>query len=245
MDSFSLKGLEFSESNSDLNFEQMLFVVQSDFIWSIQEKKGDYFNHIRTRLKDDIGVVRKKRIDYLFYLILEAVLESYYTAYESIVDQNQILKDFEKVKARPEFVASVEKSKADLFHIRKVANSLKEALTRLEKYDFEWLNTKYLVELKEQVGLLNDDINFNIQQLESSINLVINIQNNKMNEVMRTLTIFSVLFIPLTFVAGIYGMNFENMPETKTDYGYFVLLSIMALIATFTIFYIRKKKWFE
>lgn len=81
--------------------------------------------------------------------------------------------------------------------------------------------------------------------LESSINLIFNIQNNRLNEVMKTLTIFSVVFIPLTFIAGVYGMNFKNMPELNTEYGYFVVLGLMVLIAILSIVIIKRKKWFD
>ena len=90
-----------------------------------------------------------------------------------------------------------------------------------------------------------DDIDFDLQQLESSINLMFNIQSNRLNEVMKTLTILSAIFIPLTFMAGIYGMNFKNMPELESQNGYYILLGIMAVMIFMIVFYFMKKGWFK
>ena len=88
------------------------------------------------------------------------------------------------------------------------------------------------------------NIDFELQELESKINLIFSIQGHRLNEVMKTLTILSVIFIPLTFLAGIYGMNFENMPELKFQYGYFLLLGFMFVISLFIVWYFKRKKWF-
>ena len=103
---------------------------------------------------------------------------------------------------------------------------------------------KYYGELKEQINHLISDIDFELQELESKINLVFSLQGHRLNEVMKTLTIFSVIFIPLTFLAGIYGMNFENIPELHTPYGYFVLLGVMVLVTLGCVWYFKRKKWF-
>ncbi len=97
---------------------------------------------------------------------------------------------------------------------------------------------------KEQINFVADDVDFDLQQLESNLNLIFNLQSHKLNEIMKMLTILSAIFIPLTFLAGIYGMNFMNIPETQTQYGYFYLLGAMLFIAALTVYYFKKKKWF-
>mgnify|MGYP000214894796 FL=1 len=116
--------------------------------------------------------------------------------------------------------------------------------TKLEKIEMNSIETKYFTELKEQTNHLISDIDFELEVLESNMNLIFSIQGYRLNEVTKTLTIFSVIFIPLTFLAGIYGMNFKNIPELQTDNGYFVLLGIMVLITGVTVRYFTKKKWF-
>lgn len=244
---FTLKVPVIEKKEDSVQFEQLLFIIGKDdsYVWTIQEVPGDHFEHIRTRIKENVGVVRKKKADYLFYLLIEAIIDSYYATYESLIEGNNRLKDFSIVSATPEFAGMVEENKNNLFQIKKAANALRDALGKLEKIDFYGFNAKYLAELKEQISLMNDDVDTNLQQLESAINLIINIQNNRLNEVMKTLTILSVIFIPLTFLAGIYGMNFKNMPELETEYGYFIILGIMLITVGCTLFYFKKKKWFE
>ena len=122
--------------------------------------------------------------------------------------------------------------------------SLKDTITKLEKMEIDGFEVKYFSELKEQTTNLISNIDFELQELESKINLIFSIQGHRLNEVMKTLTIFSVIFIPLTFLAGIYGMNFENIPELKFKYSYFILLAAMVIITLISVWYFKRKKWF-
>lgn len=245
---FSLKApVVKREGCTVLAFEQLFFVVSKadEYVWTIQEQEGDHFDHIRERISKNVGIIRKKSADYLFYLLIEAIIDHYYIAYEHLSEENKRFKDFENVRATAEFATQVEHNRRELFRIKHIASALRDALMRLEALEFPNFNPKYLIELKEQISYLNDAIDHSEQQLESSINLIINIQSNRLNEVMRTLTVLSVIFIPLTFIAGIYGMNFDNMPELHTENGYFVILGIMLLVAMLTLYYFKRQKWFD
>ena len=121
---------------------------------------------------------------------------------------------------------------------------LEATITKLEKMEIDGFEVKYFSELKEQTTNLISNIDFELQELESKINLIFSIQGHRLNEVMKTLTILSVIFIPLTFLAGIYGMNFENMPELKFKYSYFILLAAMVIITLISVWYFKRKKWF-
>lgn len=228
----------------DIDSEQMLFIVSDEFVWSIQEKSGDYFSWIRERLELNKGIVRKKKADYLLFLILESIIENYQETYQKFADFNDKSFDPVNVKPTPEFTALVENRKRELFNFKKAAFSLRDTVVKLEKVEMENFETKYFSELKEQANNLLTDIDFELQELESNLNLIFSIQGHRLNEVMKILTIFSVIFIPLTFLAGIYGMNFKNMPELDTENGYFVLLSIMAVITIVSVWIVSKKKWF-
>lgn len=231
--------------SSDLAFEQMVFILDASFVWSIQEQEGDHFENLRHRIRNRLGIVRRKGTDYLFYLLIETVINAYHEVYELIVEENKLLKDFRQVRATPEYVKQVEACRNTLYQIKKMVSNLRDALGRLEKMDLPFFNPKYAMELREQVSWVSDEIDFNLQQLESSINLVINIQNNRLNEVMKTLTILSVIFIPLTFLAGIYGMNFKHMPELDTPYGYQTLLGVMVVITLGILYYFKRNNWFK
>lgn len=228
----------------DIDSEQMLFIVSDQFVWSIQEKPGDYFNWIRERLELNKGIVRKKKADYLLFLILESIVENYRETYQKFANFNDESFDPVNVKPTPEFTALVENRKRELFSFKKAAFSLRDTVVKLDKVEMDDFETKYFSELKEQANNLLTDIDFELQELESNLNLIFSIQGHRLNEVMKILTIFSVIFIPLTFLAGIYGMNFKNMPELETQNGYFVLLSIMAVITIASVWIVSKKKWF-
>ncbi|MDX1350213.1 MAG: magnesium and cobalt transport protein CorA [Putridiphycobacter sp.] len=239
----TLKTLHYK--NNDFLSEQMLFVAAPTFLWSIQEIKGDYFGHIRERITENKGVVRKKNADYLMYLVIEAIIDNYYEAYETLIEKVSHLKDLENIKPSPEFAVALENNKQDLFELKKAISSLRDAIGRLDKIDLENFETNYFSELKEQANYMIDDIDFDLQQLESSINLMFNIQSHRLNEVMKTLTILSAIFIPLTFLAGIYGMNFINMPELKTENGYFVLMGVMGILSVLIVLYFLRRGWFK
>lgn len=228
----------------ELDSEQMFFIFSSGFLWSIQEKEGDYFHWIRERIENNKGIVRRKKADYLLFLILESIVDNYEETYQKNIELNAGKLNAEKIKPTPEFTSLVEKRKQELFNFKKATLGLRDTIIKLEKTEIVGFDIKYYSELKEQTSNLISNIDFELQELESKINLIFSIQGHRLNEVMKTLTILSVIFIPLTFLAGIYGMNFENMPELKMKYGYFILLGIMVLVTFGAVWYFKKKKWF-
>ncbi len=230
--------------NDFLDSEQMFFIVSSDFVWSIQEKKGDYFGWIRERIRDNRGIIRKKKADYLLFFLIESIIDNYENTYQNYVKTYSEMLDTTKVKPTPEFTSLIEKERRNLLTFKKAANSLRSMLIRLEKVKYKGIKSSYFSELKEQINDFITDIDFELQTLESSLNLVFSIQGHRLNEVMKTLTIFSVIFIPLTFLAGIYGMNFENIPELRTENGYFILLGVMLLTTLVIAYYFKRKNWF-
>ncbi|PQJ80562.1 CorA family divalent cation transporter [Polaribacter porphyrae] len=227
-----------------LDSEQMLFVVSSSYLWSIQEKDGDYFDWIRERLEGNKGIVRRKKTDYLLFLLLESIVDNYQETYQRNAELSADKLNSTQIKPTPEFTSLVEKRKQELFNFKKATLSLRDTIIKLEKIEIDNFDVKYFSELKEQTNNLISNIDFELQELESKINLIFSIQGHRLNEVMKTLTILSVIFIPLTFLAGIYGMNFENIPELKFKYGYFILLGIMILITIISVWYFKRKKWF-
>ncbi|ARV07502.1 divalent cation transporter [Polaribacter sp. SA4-10] len=230
--------------NHKFDSEQMIFIVSADFLWSIQEKSGDYFNWIRERLEGNKGIVRKKNADYLLFLVLESIIDNYQDTYQENAELSSIKLNASHIKPTPEFTSLVENRKQELFNFKKATISLKDVIIKLEKTEIKDLETKYFSELKEQTNNLISNIDFELQELESKINLIFSIQGHRLNEVMKTLTILSVIFIPLTFLAGIYGMNFENIPELKFKYSYFILIGVMVIITIISVWYFKRKKWF-
>jgi len=224
--------------------EQMFFIISNNFVWSIQEKLGDYFNGIRDRLVANKGMLRKQKADYLFFLILESIIDNYEETFLQLTGDNDLLFEGKEIKTTTEFTSLVESRKQEIFKFQKAARALRNAVTKLEQIEEVDLKHKYFSEIKEQTNHLLSDVEFELQQLESKINLIYSAQAHRLNEVMKTLTIFSVIFIPLTFLAGVYGMNFENMPELKFENGYYITLGSMLIISILVLWYFKKKKWF-
>lgn len=238
----SLKTIHFT--NKHISTEQMMFSVSSGMVLSVQERKGDYFEHIRERLRENKGVVRKKKGEYLLYLIIEAIIDNYADTYEELSTDLDPFKNFKNINPTPDFVMEIEKNKQDLFLLKKAISTLRDAISKLEKARLLGTEANYFSELKEQANYMLDNIDFDLHQLESTINLVFNMQSHRLNEVMKTLTIFSVVFIPLTFLAGLYGMNFKYMPELDYQYSYPILMGIMVIITIISVVIFKNKKWF-
>jgi len=224
--------------------EQMFFVVAKDFVWCIQEKKGDHFDWIRQRIFDDKGIIRKKRADYLLFFILETLITNHKEKYGESIGTDRAMELLVQEEPTPGFVLEVERKKALINNFKKTVLGLRDIVIKLERVELRDFQTKYFSELKEQLNGQIADIESNIHELDSQINLFFSIQGHRLNQVIKTLTIFSVVFIPLTFLVGVYGMNFDHMPELSWHHGYFILWGVMLLIALVSIWIFKKNKWF-
>lgn len=235
----------FREDNYESNTEKIAFILNTNFIWSIQEKLGDYFGGIRKRLNNGkIGAIHNKKADYLFFLMLDSIVSNYEKKFQKMAEHNNQLLANSKIKPTPYFTSVIENHKQEILKLNKSTKALRDTITKLEKTKIPAFNTKYFDALKEQTMNLVSDIDFEIQELESKINLIFSIQGHHLNEVMKTLTIFSIIFTPITFIVGLYGMNFKNMPELYFKYGYFGVLALMIIITVVVIIYLKRKKWF-
>src|SRR5690606_4348716 len=199
--------------NQYLGSEQLFFVVAKDFVWCIQEKKGDHFDWIRQRIFDDKGIIRKKRADYLLFFILETLIENHKEKYGERIGTDRSMEVILNQEPTPGFVLGVERKKAMINDFKKTVLGLRDVVIKLDRVELRGFQTKYFPEVKEQLNGLIADIESDVHGLDSQINLFFSIQGHRLNQVIKTLTIFSVVFIPLTFLVGVYGMNFKHMPE--------------------------------
>lgn len=243
---FTIKSV-LPEHQFEVESEQLSFILGKNYLISFQERKADYFDHIRHRLRNHVGKIRERSVDYLLYLLLEAILDNYFKTINEIalnIDKMGVF-DFDR-NSSPQSLKSIEEFKRSIHHIKKTIVPIKEFILRLEHEEFGMIKReyiKYFYELKDLcLSLIDECDSINIK-LESQINLFFSIQGHQMNQIMKTLTVVATIFIPLTFLAGIYGMNFENMPELKWEYGYVGIWMIMVLLALVMIVFIKKKKW--
>lgn len=246
---FSVKSV-LEEEEGNVKTEQVSFLLKDNVIVSFQEKRSDYFSHIRERIRTGGGIVRKKKNDYLLYLMLDAIMENFFMTIERYEDKVEALHDG-KVSRSRDFIASVEKSRDDLNYLKRAITPLREALYNLKsvKEDEEYETIRktthsFFARLHQKSLEMLDQIEYDLISLDSASSFHFATQSQRMNQIMKTLTIFSVIFMPLTFIVGVYGMNFDNMPELRTENGYYWVLAVMGFITICMVVYFKKKDWF-
>ncbi len=238
----ALKVLKTDDNN--LNSEQIIFIVSSNLLWSLQENSGGHFQWIRDRLIQGRGQVRSKKVDYLMFLLIESLITNYEDTFEKLLNSESDTIKVSSINPTPYFTEKVEEQKRRMLNFKKATLSLRNTIVKLETINIITMDVKYFAELKEQANNLIGEIDFELFELDSKTNLIFSIQGHRLNEIMRTLTLVTVVFIPLTFLAGIYGTNFEYIPELKWHYGYFILLGLMIAITLGIVLYFKNKKWF-
>jgi magnesium transporter len=235
-------------SENEMITEQISFVFGANYLISFQERKADFFEHLRIRLRENKGILRERTVDYLLYAMLESILDNYFKTLNKL-DQEIGMFNFTDLKKElsPNTLEMIENHKKFVQFIKKSILPIKEftqIVERLECQCIEKRHIKYFLEIKDLCLTLIDSCDMILASLESSTNLFFSMQGHRMNQVMKTLTIVATIFIPLTFIAGIYGMNFKNMPELEWEYGYFAIWMMIILVFCGMVFYFRKKKWF-
>jgi magnesium transporter len=243
---FTIKSL-LPSSGSEIESEQLSFVLGRNFLVSFQEKKADYFSHIRQRIRENIGIVRERTSDYLLYLLLESILENYFKTISSIEIQldEMGLSDID-LDPSPSILNKIDSLQRQIYQIKKTVIPIKEFILKIEREELSLISEKHLkyyYELKDLCLSLIDECEHIDLKLTGNVNLFFSLQGHRMNQVMKILTIVATIFIPLTFIAGIYGMNFEYMPELGWKWGYFAVWFIIVAVFVFMLIYFKRKKW--
>jgi len=219
----------------------------SHFVLSFYGKKDDIFEPIKERLRKSIWKIRSAKADYLFYTLIDLLIDQYYIVLENMGDYFEALE--EKVtsninKLNPVDILSL---KGEFLYLRKTAFPVKEALNKIIISNHPWIevnNLRYFKDIQDHVTQIIEVIDYYNELTTSLMDFYQNTINRKMNEIMKVLTIFAAIFIPLTFIVGIYGMNFDFMPELKWKYGYLLVWGIIAMVSGGMILLFKKKNWF-
>ena len=242
-----LPNLTFKPETVEIVCEQIAIFIGSDFVLSFQEDPDDNFAHVRKRAQEGIGRIRKKGPDYLAYALLDTVVDGYYVVLDEIQKQLFDLEEtLHRNGAEPEVKAGIFNLKHAVNNFRHRVLPLRDAATRLYRTESEIVDTSnrlYLRDVVDHVAQILDGIDSQRDMLSSLESLYHAEASNRLNNVMRLLTVISTIFIPLSFVAGVYGMNFDNMPELHTRFGYFIVLSGMLAAMVGMLIYFRKKRW--
>ncbi len=248
---FSIKSVLPEEAVGSLKTEQVSFLLKDNVIVSFQEKRSDYFEHIRERIRTGSGIVRKRKNDYLLYLMLDAIMENFFITIEKYESRIENLGNEAKANKNSDFIRNVEKTKESLNYLKRAITPLRDALYNLksvkEEDEYETIRKSthtFFARLHQKCLELLDQVEYDLNSLDSVSDFHFSAQSQRMNQIMKTLTIFSVIFMPLTFIVGVYGMNFDNMPELRTQNGYYIVLAVMAVTILCMVYYFKKKDWF-
>jgi magnesium transporter len=242
----SLKMLMYDQEEGLLNTENVSLILGPHFVISFQEKKGDVFEQVRERLRKGKGRIRKAGADYLAYALVDAVVDNYFFVLEAIGEEIESLEEEVLENPGPETSQTIHRLKRELIFLRKSVWPLREVIGGLEKGESGLIQEKttiFLRDVYDHTIQVIDTIETFRDMASGLLDVYLSSVSNRMNEVMKVLTIIATIFIPMTFFAGIYGMNFKYMPELEWPWSYPSLWVFLLLIAISMVVYFRKKKW--
>jgi magnesium transporter len=242
-----LKMFFFSEVENKLEGEQISFIVGSNFVISFQERQGDFFEQVRERLRKGKGRIRRKGSDYLAYCLIDAIVDSYYTILETLGEHIESLQEELVSEPKQEDLQIIQDLKRDMLFIRKSVWPLREVIGGLVRSESTLIKEDVLVYVRDvydHVIQAIDTTETYRDMLSAMLDIYLSSVGNRMNEVMKVLTIIATIFIPMTFLAGIYGMNFKYMPELEWRYAYLVFWIVVSVVLIAMIAYFKRKKWF-
>jgi len=241
-----LKMLTINPKDKSVASEQVSLVLGKNFVISFQEDVGDVFDAVRDRIKNNKGRIRKSGADYLAYSLIDAIVDNYFVVLESIGDRVESLED-ELVRDPTEnTMREIHKLKREMLFLRKSVWPLREVIGSLEKSDSELVKEHteiYLRDIYDHTIHVIDSIETFRDVLSSMIEIYLSSLSHKMNQVMKTLTIIATIFMPLTFLAGIYGMNFNHIPFADRHWGFYSIWGLSLIIALTMLVYFRVRKW--
>jgi len=235
-----------NHENDTLPSEQVSIVLGKNFILSFQEKESALFEPVRERLAGDKGKIRKAGCDYLVHALIDNVVDNYFILLEDMEERIEKLEDDLIRQTAPAKLQSIHILKRELIFLRKSLWPLRETISSLQRSDSPLIdepNALYFKDIFDHIIAIIDTVDTFRDMLSGMLDIYLSSASMKLNEVMKVLTIIATIFMPLTFLAGVYGMNFKYMPELELPWGYFAVLAVMLTIALLMLKFFRKKKW--
>ncbi len=240
-----LKMLSYNENKKETESEQVSLILGSNFVISFQEREGDVFEYVRERIRKNKGRVRKMGSDYLAYALIDAIIDHYFIILEKMGERIEIMEDEMLSNPGTQTTEVLHDMKKEMLFLRKSVWPLRELLSGLQRNEslISESTDVYLRDVYDHTIQIIDTIESYRDMTSGLVDLYLSSISNKMNEVMKVLTIIATIFIPLTFIAGIYGMNFEYMPELGWEWGYFAVWTIIIAIGISMLLFFKRKKW--
>lgn len=242
----SIKMLRQEERTGAISVENLCLILMQNVLISFQERKGDVFEPIRERIRAQKKRIRNSRTDYLAFALLDIVVDNYIYIIGEFGDKIEDLEDKLLLNPTQNVIDEINSYKRELNFLRKNIVPAREMILTLSKMESEFIHEHSAVHFKELLSNINHAVEStdNYREiLSDQLNIYHTTMSTKLNDIMKFLTVFSVIFIPLTFIAGIYGTNFDVLPEIHFKYGYFMMWGVIILIAGGMLLYFKKKKW--
>lgn len=242
----SIKTIEYDKIVNDFIIEQQSIVIGKNYVLSFGERDTDIFEPIISRLKSGVGRGRMLGADYMAYSLLDIIVDNYYSIIEGISDRIEAIEDETIERATSDTLKNIRRLRRQVLFLNKFVWPLREIMSTLERRESDLINESveaYIRDLYDHVIQVLDTSETLRDILTSIIDIYISNSSNKMNEIMKVLTIISTVFMPLSFIVGVYGMNIANMPELHWKWMYPTLWAIMIFISIIMLVYFKKKKW--
>jgi magnesium transporter len=248
---FNIKSLLPAGDTDNISVEQISFLIKEGVLISFQEKRSDFFTHIRERIRTHSGIVRTKKADYLLYILLDSIMENFYITIENEEDKIEELIDQTKNNTDPIILERIEKHRDNFNFLKRSIIPLRDSLYDIKSIKddnvfnvIEDENFSFFSRLHQKSLELLEQIESDMSSLHSASDYYFSAQSHKMNEIMKTLTVVSAIFIPLTFIVGVYGMNFKYMPELEYENGYYTVVGMMIILVLGMLYYFKRRNWF-
>lgn len=242
----SLKMLVINSDTNIISYENFSMVFNDYILVSFQEKKGDVFMPVRERIRNSKKKIRSSGTDYLAYALLDVIIDNYLYILGLLGEKIESFDDIILDSQEKHLIIQITHYKKELNFIRKSIKPAREMILSLSKIESDFVDEKNEVHFKELINNINQasDISDSYRDiLSDQLSTYHTIISSKLNDIMKFLTIFSAIFIPLTFIAGIYGTNFDFLPELHFKYGYYIMLGCMVIVTVSMLIFFRKKKW--
>jgi magnesium transporter len=241
-----LKMLRHDMETEEVKTEQVSLILGPRFVISFQEAEGDVFDPIRDRIRKAKGRIRRMGADYLAYALIDAVVDNYFLILERFAERIEAMEAELVSNPAPETLQKIHTLKRELIFLRRSVWPLREAISGLQRAESRLIADSteiYLRDVHDHTIQVIDTVESLRDMVSGMLDTYLSSVSNRMNEVMKVLTIIATIFIPITFIAGIYGMNFAFMPELGWRGAYFVVLGIMTAVSLAMIFYFKRKHW--
>ncbi|MFH2138710.1 MAG: magnesium/cobalt transporter CorA [Candidatus Omnitrophota bacterium] len=247
-----LKMLYIENDSKEIKSEQVSLVLGKNYVLSFQEREGDVFYKVRERIRSNKGRLRKMGADYLAYTLIDAIVDNYFMIIENMGDRVEGIEEELMQNPEPKILQMIYNLKQEALFLRKSVWPLREVISSLARGESKLIKKSteiYLRDVYDHTIQVIDGIETFRDMISGMIDIYLSSVSNKMNEVMKVLTIIATIFIPITFIAGVFGMNFNpesspwNMPELSWRYGYLMAWGLMISSAGVMIVYFKRKKW--